>query len=43
LCPVGLRDEFIPKIGDESVKRYFWYTRFIHRVKTLVGIERVLA
>jgi glycosyltransferase involved in cell wall biosynthesis len=31
-----------PKIDDESVKQYFWYTRFIHRVKNLVGIRSVL-
>ena len=32
-----------PKIDDESVKQYFWYTRFIHRVRNLKDIRKLLA
>ena len=32
-----------PKIYDEPVRRYFWYTRFINRVKNFLSFRDIIA
>ena len=32
-----------PKIKDESVRRYFWYTRLVHRMKNLFNGSKIFS